>query len=136
MDGYELEIRNIRVEEYLKLRKSTDWHSVSRQQAEQALQNDLFSVCVIYEREVVGIGRVIGDNALYYYIQDVIVLPEHKGKGVGSIIMRSIEDYLNNSAPSGAFVGLMAAEDTKRFYEKFKFEVRPANRPGMYKVRK
>ena len=135
MNAYELEIRKIQVEEYLKLRGSTDWHSVSREQVNKALRNDLFSVCVIHEEELVGMGRVIGDNALYYYIQDVIVLPEHKGKGVGRTIMKSIEDYLSKSVSSGAFIGLMAAEGTTKFYEKFEFKVRPASRPGMYKVR-
>ena len=113
MNAYELENRKIQVEEYLKLRGSTNWHPVSREQVDEALVNDLFSVCVTCEQELVGMGRVIGDNALYFYIQDVIVLPEHKGKGVGRIIMKSIEDYLANSAGSGAFIGLMAAEGTK-----------------------
>ena len=135
MNAYELEMRKIRVEEYLQLRGSTDWHSVSREQVDKALRNDLFSVCVVYKQELVGIGRVIGDNALYFYIQDVIVLPEHKGKGVGRIIMNSIEDYLANSTRSGAFIGLMAAEGTRAFYEKFKFISRPDGRPGMYMIR-
>ena len=83
------------------------------------LHNSLFSVYVIFENEVVGCGRVIGDGGIYFYIQDVIVLPEFQGKGIGKRIMNAIMDYLKTYAPSGAFVYLMAAKGVSRFYERY-----------------
>ena len=79
-------------------------------------------------------GRVIGDGAIYFYIQDVIVLPEFQKFGLGKLIMNQIEAYLNKNAPHNAFIGLMAADGVQKFYEKFGYRQRPGGRPGMYKM--
>ena len=136
MKAFELEIRPIEVEEYQSLRASTGWEEIEDAHAEQALQRDLFSVCVMNENQIIGIGRVIGDGAIYFYIQDVIVLPEFQKFGIGKLIMNQIEDYLNEQAPNNAFIGLMAAVGVQRFYEKFGYAKRPDGRPGMYKMMK
>ena len=128
-----VEERPISKEEYLELRKSTDWNQVSNEAAALGLINDLFSICITHAGKTIGIARIIGDGAIYYYIQDLIVLPEYQEMGVGRLIMEQIEDYLQKNAPSGAFIGLMAAEDTAAFYKKFGYAVRSDQRPGMFK---
>ncbi len=100
---------------------------------EIGLHNSLFSVCVIFENEVVGCGRIIGDSGIYFYIQDVIVLPDFQGKGIGKRIMDAIMDYLKTYAHSGAFVGLMAAKGTSKFYERYGFMERSNDSPGMFR---
>ncbi len=117
------------------MRQSTDWNQVDALMAEEALKNDLFSVCARYQGKTIGIGRVIGDGAIYFYIQDVIVLPEYRTQGVGTLIMERIEAYLDGHAKEGAFIGLMAAEGVVSFYRKFGYSKRPEGRPGMYKYR-
>ena len=129
-----VEERKISVDEYLQLRNTTNWQSVTRDQVDRALQSDLYSVCVTNKGSVVGMGRVIGDGAIYFYIQDLIVVPELRNKGIGRTIMNSIDQYLIKNAPDGAFVGLMAAEGTYAFYQNFGFKARPNDRPGMYKI--
>lgn len=103
--------------------------------ADEALENDLFSVCARLDGKTIGIGRIIGDGAIYYYIQDVIVLKEYRNQGVGRQIMDSIESYLKANAREGAFIGLMAAEGLVPFYEKFGYLRRPEAGPGMFKYR-
>ena len=134
MSHYQIEKRSIRPDEYQKLRQTTDWSSVSSEQLTRALKNDLFSVCVMHEKSIVGMGRVIGDDGLYYYIQDVIVEPSHQGNGLGRLIMETIESYLQKVALKGSFIGLMAAHETEDFYRKFGYAPRPAGRPGMSKT--
>jgi GNAT superfamily N-acetyltransferase len=97
------------------------------------LRNSLFSVCVLFKNEVIGYGRVIGDGAIFFYVQDIMVSPEHQKKGVGRMIMSAIMDYLNIHARKYTFVGLMAAKGAAGFYEKFGFLARPPERPGMFK---
>ena len=133
MSQYHLERRAIRPDEYQQLRQTTDWSLVSDDQLSRALKNDLFSICVMHEKSIVGMGRVIGDDGLYFYIQDVIVTPDHQGRGLGETIMEAIEEYLRKHAPSGSFIGLMAAQDTIDFYRRFNYEPRPTCRPGMSK---
>ena len=133
MNRYKIEKRSIRPDEYQKLRQTTDWSSVSKEQVAEALKNDLFSVCIMHESSIVGMGRVIGDDGLYYYIQDVIVIPSHQGNGLGRLIMETVENYLQKVALKGSFIGLMAAHGTEDFYRKFGYKPRPAGRPGMAK---
>ena len=133
MSRYKIEKRPIRPDEYQKLRQTTDWPSVSMEQLAGALKNDLFSVCVMHESSIVGMGRIIGDDGLYYYIQDVIVVPSHHGQGLGRLIMEAVENYLEKFALKGSFIGLMAAQETEDFYRKFGYKPRPAGRPGMSK---
>jgi ribosomal protein S18 acetylase RimI-like enzyme len=68
------------------------------------LDNSLYSVAVVADGIVVGMGRVIGDG-LYYYIQDLIVHPDFQGKGIGRKIMdmdapkcgtHTLKEYFND----------------------------------------
>ncbi len=134
MHKYKVELRKIRISEYQALRKTTGWGDLSDDTVSKALSKDIFSICILDNTEIIGIGRVIGDSAVYYYIQDIIVLPKYKGKGVGKLIMKHVENYLNNHAANNSFVGLMAAQGVQDFYKKFGYQERPKNRPGMYKI--
>ena len=60
-------------DEYQNLRKAVGWWDVETKATGIGLHNSLFSVCVIFENEVVGCGRVIGDGGIYFYIQYVIM---------------------------------------------------------------
>lgn len=128
-----VEIRPIKIEEYQALRGSTSWNQLADDVVAKSLANDLFSVCVMDGDKTVGIGRVVGDGAIYFYIQDVIVLPEYQGKGIGRQIMHAIENYLSEATSHNSFIGLMAAEDTQPFYHLFDYRERPGNAPGMFK---
>jgi GNAT superfamily N-acetyltransferase len=119
--------------EYHKLRVAVGWECMDSGSTEKGLHNSLYSVCVFHQREVIGYGRVIGDGAIFFYIQDIMVLPEHQKKGVGKMIMRAIMDFLDAHARQHTFVGLMAAKGASRFYERFGFAARPPDRPGMFK---
>lgn len=128
-----IEHRPPTTEEYLRLRSSTDWVPLSRELVERGLEQSVFSVCACTD-DVVGMGRIVGDNSVYFYIQDVIVLPEYRGTGIGTRIMNEIEAYLDKHAGHNAFVGLMAAEGVAEFYKEFGYRKRSAKCPGMYKM--
>ena len=128
-----IEERPIKVNEYQALRASTNWSQLGSDQVKQALSKDLYSVCVKVENKTVGMARIVGDGAIYFYIQDLIVLPEFQNQGIGRHIMDYIEEYLKNNTPRGSFIGLMAAEGTVDFYEGFGYKVRSDLSPGMFK---
>jgi ribosomal protein S18 acetylase RimI-like enzyme len=132
--GFVLVERNPTLEEYQGLRRAAGWLDVETEAIETGLQNSLFSVCVILKNKVIGCGRVIGDGGIYFYIQDVIVLPEFQGKGIGRRIMDAIMEYLKSHARNGAFIGLMAAKGVSKFYERYGFKRRASDAPGMFLV--
>ena len=134
MIDLKIECRKIEVAEYQYLRNTTDWGELNDNAVRIALENDLFSVCVLAQDKIVGMGRVIGDGAIYFYIQDLIVHPDYQGKGIGKLIMEKIDDFLANNAFDDSFIGLMAAVGVEEFYHKFGYKSRPAKKPGMFKI--
>ncbi|UCD59186.1 MAG: GNAT family N-acetyltransferase [Candidatus Hydrogenedentota bacterium] len=52
---------------------------------------------------------------MYFYIQDIIVLPEFQGKGIGERILGAILDRLRTHAHHNAFVGVTAAMGVRNF---------------------
>jgi len=120
------------IEEYIFLTHSVGWEQyVSEQTAAIALANSLFCVVACNDSETIGTGRIIGDGALFFYIQDVIVHPSAQGLGIGGKIMSELMDWVQLHAPTGATIGLFAADGKGPFYEKYGFEARTNDRPGM-----
>lgn len=139
MDGI-FQITNWRViertasaDEYQKLRADVGWHNHERKYVQAGLNASIFFVCAMIGENLVGMGRVVGDGVIYFYIQDVVVLPEYQGRGIGSDIIRKLDQLILSRAVPGAFVGLMSAEGLQPLYERFGFSVRNTGKPGMEK---
>ena len=73
--------------------------------------------------EVIGMGRLVGDGVMYWYLQEIIVQPEYQGKGIGTAIVNKLLEYITEHTEKGEFtsVGLTAAEGKEGFYERFGF---------------
>ncbi len=134
METIKIERRRLTVDEYQALRGTTDWFKIDDKVVEKSIKNDLFSICVCDGEELVGMGRIVGDGAIYFYIQDIIVIPSYQGKGLGIKIMNEIEAYLLENAYNNSFIGLMAANGVQKFYHKFGYIEREDTQPGMYKM--
>ena len=124
---------------FAHFRSQAGWGITTAQQAQRALSNTYFSVVAFDGDTPVGIGRLIGDGAIIWYVQDMIVLPEYQGKGIGSTILNKLIDFaIENSIPDSDFrIALMSATGKEGFYQKFGFNTRPNDRSGagmdMYK---
>ncbi len=75
----------------------------------------LFAVAVdISSGETIGMGRVISDGIADAYIQDVVVLHNWRGLGVGKMIVSVL---LQNCFSKGiSWIGLIAQPGTSGFY--------------------
>jgi len=129
-----LEHRSPKISEYKTLREAVGWWDVAEAAAEAALGNALFSVVAIEKGKLVGLGRVVGDGGLYFYIQDLIIHPEFQEKGFGKQVMGALMAFIRTKAKSGAFIGLMAAKGLEGYYEPFGFKARDEDAPGMYQI--
>ncbi len=121
------------VEEYQMLRTAVGWGKADVDGIQKSLQNSLYWVCLLERDTIIGCGRVIGDRGLCFYIQDIIVLPNYQGQGLGRQIMERVMEYVRANAHEGGFVGLMAAKGAEHFYLKYGFIARPTPEygPGM-----
>lgn len=119
-------------EQFCNLEEAVGFGRPNIRQSEKAIENSIYSVSVNIEGEVVGMGRLVGDGARIFYIQDVCVKPEFQRKGIGKLIVEKLLDYIkNNSIPnSRVTVGLMAAKDKEGFYQKLGFRIRPNEKEG------
>ena len=114
------------LEEFNGLRRDAGWGVFQDLGAlEQGLRNSLYHVCARHNGWIVGMGRVVGDGSITFYIQDVIVAQEYRDQGIGREIMHYLMRFVAQNATAGAIVGLMAAKGKEGFYEKFGFIGRP-----------
>lgn len=133
MVNYDIIERCVTVEEFNSLRLSVGWTKLNHESVSKALDSSLYAVCTIVNNQIVGMGRVVGDGGLYYYIQDLIVETQFQGLGIGNAMLTKIIKFLENNISEGAFIGLMAAKGKELFYKKFGFIERPNKDfgPGM-----
>lgn len=120
-------------DDYHRLRKAVNWHALSNERAQPGLKNSLYAVSVYDGEQLVAMGRIVGDGHIYFYLQDLMVRPDYQHHGLGSKIMESLMQYIDEHAPvkSGAYVGLMMAPGLHDFYEKFGFKDLPKDSPAM-----
>jgi spermidine synthase len=68
---------------------------------------------------LVGMGRAISDGVSDAYIQDVTVLPEFRGRGIGSAIVSGLLARLRMDGIG--WVGLIAERNSHGFYRRLGF---------------
>ena len=110
--------------DFIRLKIATGFRNRPIDQVERALKNDLLDVVAIVNNEVVGMGRLVGDGVMYWYLQEISVLPEYQGKGIGTGIVNYLLEYIKKHTEDETFtsVGLTAAEGKTSFYERFGFQ--------------
>jgi len=74
-----------------------------------------FMVARSPEGRLLAMGRIISDGATDAYIQDVVVLPEYRGRGIGrELIQRLTARCVEQGI---GWIGLVAEPGRSRFYE-------------------
>jgi len=120
--------------------RSTYWaRDIPRSVVARSIRN---SLCfgVFYRGQQVGFARVITDCATLAYLADVFVLPEHRGRGVGKMLIRRI---LAHRDLQGLRRILLATKDAYKLYAPFGFKplTHPERfmtiaAPGVYKKKR
>ncbi len=123
------------IDTYLGLRRAVSFKPLSRAQAEKALKNSLYILVAYRDGEAVGMGRVVGDGAVICYIQDLIIIPEVQGRGIGGRILEMLKEFAVRQGFPGTemMLCLMSARGREPFYQKHGFIARPTENlgPGM-----
>ena len=124
--NYKIKNRLPTASEYRNLCESVGWGNVINfDVAESALKNSVAGVVALNsDNQTIAMGRIVGDGAIYFYIQDIVVAPAYQKQGVGTAILSSIFAYLHKHAPPKSFVGLFSVPDAVSFYHKFTLERR------------
>ena len=118
-------------DEYRALRTAAGLSPMSAEGAATGLPASWSSVCVRHAGELVGMGRVVGDGALFLFVVDIAVTPAWQGKGLGRRIMQALMDEVRARAPARTVLGLIADGTACRLYEKFGFKLVGPDANGM-----
>ena len=119
------------IEEYCALRTSCGLAPRSIEAAAKGLPNSLYSTTVRSGREIVGMGRVVGDGGCNYEVVDIAVHPDFQRRGIGKMIMTQIMAFIRRAAPESAYVCLIADHHSPALYSQFGFEFTSPNSVGM-----
>lgn len=120
------------IKDYWDLFQTTGWnqkYNFSIQDLFNAVQNSWYSISIYDSVRLIGFGRVIADGVHHALIVDLIIHPDYQSKGFGSKLLdRLVSKCRENKIRD---IQLFAASDKFTFYEKFGFEKRQDNAPGM-----
>jgi GNAT superfamily N-acetyltransferase len=109
------------VDDYLRMRAVAGMHPKTREAAERALPNTLYGVRLERDGEIVGMGRVIGDNGCFFTVVDIAIVPGLQGRGLGKRVVAALDAWLQRNVPPSAYVTLVADGDAKYLYAQFGF---------------
>ena len=119
-------------DKYWNLFLTTGWnteYNFTIQELDKAIQNSWYAVSIYHAENLIGFGRIISDGIHHALIVDLIIHPDYQGKGIGSKLLdRLVRKCKENNVRD---IQLFAAKDKFEFYERFGFEKRPSNAPGM-----
>ena len=117
-------------QDFVRLRSYTAWGDITQHEAHDALDNSLLGVHLRRNNETIAMARLVGDGVLNVYIQDVVVKPSHRRKGLGQKMLTTLITHMKDCLPAHCTVGLMAAYGQDAFYTQLGFASRPYTKAG------
>ena len=135
MREWKLVERRPSVDEYSRLIAAGGWKPRDVQAICSALERSIFAICAEAEvgGGIVGMGRVIGDGGLHYYVTDVVVEPAHQRRGVGSRIVGALTQFVESVPFKNTWVGVFAVDGTAEFYARFGYKAQRPTGPAMFR---
>jgi len=127
---YETERPNI--DQYWILFNSTGWnkeYKFSIEELETAIEKSWYSISVYINQKLIGFGRILSDGIHHALIVDLIIYPKYQGNGIGSEILKRLLKVCTEKNIRD--IQLFSATGKSKFYEKYGFQKRNENSPGM-----
>jgi GNAT superfamily N-acetyltransferase len=110
---------------YNELRELVGWGALDPDAVARALPRSVFGVTARFKGEVIAFARVIGDGELCFYIQEVVVHPDHQKQGIATTFMEYIIEFLKKNAHKRSYIGVFTGKGLEGFYRRYGFWERP-----------
>lgn len=80
------------MENILPLYESVGWtnYTARPDMLKAAHEHSLLILGAYEDEQLIGIIRVVGDGASIVFIQDILVLPTHQRRGIGSTLLKDV----------------------------------------------
>lgn len=90
--------------------------------ATAAIRSSLFTVGIYQGDVLMAFGRVIGDDALYYIVCDVMVDRRYRDRNLEMHIAKEIDDYIRELSTKDSNVFVMADKPLDDVFRRFGFK--------------
>ena len=131
MDTYKILTRPPEVAEFQLLRQVLAYEEVSDEVVERALANTLFAVCAERDSLIIGCARVIGDGAMYFFIEDMMIMPgiedPEEEQSIIDFMMDEVMGFLEQNAPPNAFFCIKDSKKAQDYCRQYGFRMNFSN---------
>jgi hypothetical protein len=126
--------KEIDVDDFISIRNELGWNDIPKDLVEKAIVGSMQNVSVFDNDKCIGIGRIVGDNALKGMLTDIMVKKEYWHMGVGKLIVTTLIKNLTDSIKGGHCFQLEASPTSgnRDFYIKCGMKYKPENQDGVY----
>ena len=120
-------VENIKdVKEYNSLIERVGYTRKKEDLIRVALDKTIYSVSAYDYGKIVGYGRIVGDETLFLYIQDIMVDPEYKNQKIENNIMNNLMEQVEKYREINPSIIVYLGSDynNEDFYRKYGFKTR------------
>lgn len=92
------EYKDFNIDEIRELYDAVGWSSYTDDMDDliKGYENSLKILAAFEDGKLLGVIRAVGDGYTIIFIQDILVLPDYQGKGIGSALLDSMMDLYPN----------------------------------------
>ena len=108
----------ISVKALADLRESVSWNRMEKEYT-SPFMNSYYHIAAYEDEKLIGYIDSVSNGVTDAYIQDLIVSPDHQGKGIGTELMNKMIKYLKEKRIY--MISVIYEESLKPFYERFGF---------------
>lgn len=105
-------------EQILSMLKETAWAKHYTLETVDGIIRNSLCIGVYFQGVQVGFARCVTDCTTVFYLEDVVVHPDHRGCGVGKTMVKTILEQ----EPICQLKGILVTDNAFSLYEKFGFE--------------
>ena len=109
---------SVSAEALADLRESVGWNRMEQEYGSPLLTS-FFHIAVYDDGQLVGYIDSVSNGVTDAYIQDLIIRPDHQGKGIGTDLMNKMIECLKEK--NIYIISVVFEERLKPFYDRFGF---------------
>jgi GNAT superfamily N-acetyltransferase len=128
----EVVYRSPTVEEFAAVTAAVGFKARPPEAIRVGLENTGCAVCAVVGGSVVGVGRIVGDGALHFYVTGIMVVPSHQRHGVGSAIVEALLAKVKEIPYANVLVEAVPLPGLESFYARHGFRASRQHAPGMH----
>lgn len=129
-------VYDIALDDFKILHYLADWKPLDDSVVQRALDNSMLKISAHIDGKCVGIARIVGDYASHGLLCDVIVHPNYRGNGYGTLMINKLFDGLQQYVDENCdefLLELLPAAGKEDFYKNCGMKYKPEDMIGIYK---